>query len=212
MHAHPLGTDDVDVGSVTHEERLRWRDAEALEGVREDRRMGFPPADLVRHHDRVEEVGHAGSIENVEGGRGVVEVRDHGQPRALAQVSEERPVMGGKVSGAAQLAAVGVDEIGHQRRGKRGWVESQPPQEVSKALRRRHLARIERTQAFCLAPAVPQRSVAGVQGDRRVRRAASRSWSRRAVVCTRWPLISTSGKRVESNSTRVSNRSKRTAA
>src|SRR5205809_161676 len=89
VHADLLRPEHVDLGAVADEERLAGSNPETAERLVEDRALGLPPADGVGDDDRAEKAGDALALENVHGGRRVV---DRAQPLGLAPALDERLV------------------------------------------------------------------------------------------------------------------------
>src|SRR5207302_3433336 len=111
--------------------------------------------------------GDARALEDVHGGRRVVEVRDARQPVPGRETLQKWTVMEGKVGGVAELPSVRVD----QRLTEPGWqrpgVERQTTEEVDEALGRGDFTVVDRAEPLGLAPAVDERLVARLQGDLR---------------------------------------------
>src|SRR5438046_2206838 len=122
VHADLLRPEHVDLGAVADEERLAGSNPETAERLVEDRALGLPPADGVGDDDRAEKAGDALALENVHGGRRVVEVRDDRQPVPVREALEQRPVMAGKLGGLPELGPVRVDQRLAEARRQRGRV------------------------------------------------------------------------------------------
>src|SRR6184192_1035285 len=165
VHADLLRPEHVDLGAVADEKRLAGSNAETAERLVEDRALGLPPADGVGDDDRAEKAGDALALENVHGGRRVIEVRDDRQPVAVREALEQRPVMAGKLGGLPELGPVRVDQRLAEARRQRGRVEREATEEVAEPLRGRNLAVVDRAQPLGLAPALDERLVTRLEGD-----------------------------------------------
>src|SRR5437867_4112508 len=165
VHADLLRPEHVDLGAVADEERLAGSNPETAERLVEDRALGLPPADGVGDDDRAEKAGDALALENVHGGRRVVEVRDDRQPVPVREALEQRPVMAGKLGGLPELGPVRVDQRLAEARRQRGRVEREATEEVAEPLRGRNLAVVDRAQPLGLAPALDERLVTRLEGD-----------------------------------------------
>src|SRR6266508_1723258 len=64
-HAHALGARDVDIRAVADEERLAGGKTKAPQRQLEDDGLGLAPPDFVGDHHRLEEIGHAFTLEDV---------------------------------------------------------------------------------------------------------------------------------------------------
>src|SRR5215510_1811293 len=118
IHADLLGAQHVHVGAVAHEERLLRPYAQATQRRVEDVAPGLAPADLVGDDDRLEQLDDAGSLENVQSRRRVVEVRDDRQPISFGQPAQERTVVWRKLGGPSERGPVRVDQGAAEARGQ----------------------------------------------------------------------------------------------
>src|SRR2546428_756152 len=161
----PPSLDRPRVAAVADEERLVAPAVQAARRLVEDLALGLPPADGVGDDDRAEAAGDALALEDVHGGRRVVEVRDDRQPVPPREALEQRPVMEGKLGGLPELGPVGID----QRLAEPGWqprrVEREATEEVVEPLGGRDLTVVDRAQPLGLAPALDERLVARLEGD-----------------------------------------------
>ena len=157
---------DVDVGAIADEERARGIGARGGQRPPEDVRARLAPADGVGHDHRGEDVQHAGGLEDPDGGRRVVEVRDDGEPVVPGQPAEQRPVVGRKRRGLRQLSLVGLDEHRGELRRERRVLQGQPVEEVAEPFGRSHFAVIDRAQPLGLLPRGHERVVALAEAHR----------------------------------------------
>src|SRR6266508_933237 len=153
VHPDALSPRHVDVGAVAHVQRLAGAHAEPAQRGLEDHGLGLPPAYLIGHHPRLEQVGDAFAFQDPARRRRVVEVGDHRETMPLSELAQEQAVVRREYHGLGQLPHVRGEKRGDSLGGQRGHLEPETPDEQTQALGRRDLAVGLAPHPFRLLPA-----------------------------------------------------------